>query len=401
MSTKMTPLECFRSKCVRYLNLAYDDRMAPDFVMALILANRLPWVTDPCWAYLVGPPSCGKNEGVRPWHGAPYTHFVSRMTAHAMLSGYKDDDTDVDPSLLAHIHNKTLVYMDLTATIRSGDAAVSEMLGIFRTTYGDEDQATASGTSGTRTYKSKYGVLFLCTPVVDTIMTRFQLLGERCLAYRMYRDSAAWSFSKRMAHQTHVLRMSAAKADWREDLRKTALACTEAAYTTGKEVGFVPPASPHASQIAAMGDAIARLRTQPGRDAPSDPEFGGRLAQQLTFLGQGRLLADGRTSWTYDDLQFLRRVAIDTLPRTVTTFLWALTPHDNSDEGPTLTSDQVARRTRLPRAAVLSLVEQYRYIGAIDPGNTESIRMSDDQVYELRKAGLLFGEEGLSTREPR
>ena len=393
----LSPLSVIRATYQRCLKLPYDDRLAPDFLVAALTANQLRMTTDPIWCWFVGPPGSGKNEMLRPYQGSPYAHYESSLTVNAIMSGHKDkDDPSNDPSLLPLRDGKTLIFEDFASLIEMGEHAVNKILGDFRVLYGDEAHSKSSGTAGRREYKSKFGIIFGVTPILDTILSRHQQLGERFISFRIARDAMERSFKRRMQDLRHVRASMLNKAEWRASIAKVAQEGMKTILEFANKAAFIEIPNKVEDQILAMGDCVARLRSAPVRGIPSVPEPGNRISQQLIYLGQGRILADLRDTWSYSDTQFVRRVALDTLPRHVVTIIRELSPGDNSFVGSRVPFQDIVQKTHLASSLLASTIRQYQFVGAVtEDSGRQIVQLSNDQVYQLRRAGLLHGEEGV------
>jgi len=387
-------LENLRSLFQKHLNLPASDRMVVDYLVATVVANSLPQTTDPLWGWLIGPPSSGKNELLRAFRPHPSTVFISSLTENALISGHKDKDLpDEDPSLLPHIIGKTLVCPDFTAIVECGEATVNKILGDMRVLYGDEPQMKASGTAGQRRYQGKFGVIFGVTPTIDTILTRHQQLGARLVGFRIEKDAAHRPVERRLQMLRHVHQAMQTKHQWRKTLARAVSECLDAGIWFGQKQGFIPLPPQYETQLLMLGDCVARLRSAPIHGMVTAPETGSRITQQLIYLGQGRILADERTEWRWDDWLFLVRVAKDTLPRHVLDILRILLPREGNQDLPAVPVQEVCMRTCLPATLVTAIARQYRYLGLMTPDSgRRHLRLTPTCIDELTQAGLLYGQ---------
>src|SRR2546426_2916419 len=129
-----------------------SDVAALDVTLATVVTSDVPG--DPLWSFLVGPPSSSKTEVLRPLDQSDIPiYYLSTLTNHALVSGLKGGT-----SLLAKLHEKTLVVKDFTPVMEMSRDKRDEILGDLRDAY-DGTYAKAFGTVGTLTYVSHFNFL--------------------------------------------------------------------------------------------------------------------------------------------------------------------------------------------------------------------------------------------------
>ena len=80
---------------------------------------------------------------------------------------------------------KVLFIKDFTAILNLHRDALQQILGDFRDAY-DGEMAKAFGSqAGTRSFRSRFGIVAAVTPAIDKFATTNQQLGERFLTIRL------------------------------------------------------------------------------------------------------------------------------------------------------------------------------------------------------------------------
>jgi len=398
-----SPLKSLRRAFQSTLKLPPDDSHLSDYLLALFLANQMKTVADPVWGWLAGPPGSGKNEAMRVFADHPNTYFISEVTENALMSGYvDDDDPDRDPSLLPLLDGRTMVVEDTSGLLKMRETAIDSLMGTLRNLYGGEQQTKASGSAGQRSYKSRFGILFGATGLIDTIQGKHSQLGERFITFRICRRTARHPLSARMKTLDHVFASMAGKKEWRQRLKTIghdALNAAIAHITREGETIAMDDAT--RTQLFFLADLVARLRTVPVGNMPTDPEPGTRLIQQFVTLGTARALADHRTTWEPQDTWFVQRLAADTLPRWVVELLCQLSPVVVEDESPRPALPYLRVRnaiTAIDPQTLQTYIRQFRHIRFLTPGSgttyESDVQLSEEGLYQLRYCGLLYGERG-------
>lgn len=400
----MTPLQDLRKLYQRMLHLAPDDRMLPDFLLSVLVGNQIPVFADPLWCWLIGPAGSGKNESMMPFTGHATTMFISELTENALMSGYVDDDDKTyDPSLLPHLDGKTMIVEDTANMFTMRPAALDKLMGALRNLYGGEEQTKHSGAAGARTHQARFGILFGSTPAADNLVIKHAELGERFIAFRIGRHTARQpdAVSDTKLEQVHMGMFG--KTEWRSTLREQAQDSLNRvlAFIARQPSVAVEVNRPTRTQLYALADFLAKLRTVPVGGYRTDPETGNRLIQQFITLGTARALADERSEWQVEDTWFILRVANDTLPRWVVELLCLLAPVADEGQNP---RPQVAygkvlqNMTAVAPEVLKAYVNEYKYLGFLTPESTTGyqghLQLTERALRRLQVSGLLFGERG-------
>ena len=397
----MTPLQDMKQLYQRLLHLSPDDQMLPDYLMSVFVGNQVPVFADPIWCWLIGPAGSGKNESMMPFNGHPTVEFISELTENALMSGYVDDDDKTyDPSLLPHLDGKTMVVEDTANMFTMRPASLDKLMGALRNLYGGEEQTKHSGAAGARSYQARFGVLFGATPAADNLVVKHAELGERFIAFRIGRHTARQPDTVSDTKLALVHEGMYKKTGWRKELHEGAQGCYNRVLTSmAKGTYSVDILPSFRTQLYALADFLAKLRTVPVGGYRTDPETGNRLIQQFVTLGSARALADERTTWSVEDTWFILRTANDTLPRWVVEFLCLLAPMVDEDQNPrpqVSYSKVLHYMTAMSPEILKAYVNEYKYLGFLTPesntGYGSHLQLTERALNRLKVSGLLFGE---------
>jgi len=366
------------------LAFSEDDAWAIDYLVALIASNTWGQDPEPVWGYLVGPPGCGKTELLRVLDGNERYICVDELTENALASVHTNEEDD-DPSLLKQLDGKILVVKDFSTFSGQNAKMVEKTLATLRAAY-DGSYSKVSGTAGTRTYLCRFGTLIATVPSIDNFLSTTQKLGERFVLLRLLRAGSGHR-AERLRKLRHTRSQMAHKAEWRSNLRSVVQAGLSSIRERGKKLRpehiIIPPVV--GEIIDNLADLICRLRTHPIDSQPTDAESGSRLVQQLINLAKGRALADNRNVLDTTDIQFIRRVAHDSLPSGHSLCFRHLRNGDGLPRE--LTLDQAAAWTHQPISFVSDLFHQWAYLGLISevttPGALHKYRMTDETHHQF------------------
>lgn len=305
-----SPLHNIREAYRTCLNLADDDLPAVDMIVVILTTMMHPEFEDMVWAYLIGPPGGGKTELIRMFKDSKRCIFLSSPTENAMVSGYTTEDGE-DPSLVKKLNGKVLMIKDLTVLMCRDMKKTMQFLGEMRDMY-DGFTSKASGTTGLRHYESKFGFLAAVTPQVDVFNRDNQQLGERQLSIRMHRHTL--NAKERCEYIAQVLETLPHKNKWRTELKVNVLKEIEEINKYSKTVPHLPTMTrDNKFDVIHLADTLSVFRTETLAGNATTPEVATRVAIQLASIAKARALADNRTSVNTDDINFLKRIVVDTL----------------------------------------------------------------------------------------
>ena len=160
-----------------------DGGHAVEVLLAAVVANRLNG--DPFWVMFVNPPGGTKTELIRALDDVPDVYQLSSLTAKTLVSGYIDPGRSrQDHSLLPKLDGKILALKDFTSVLTMPRDARAEILGQLREIY-DGSYRKDFGTGQSFKWKGKVGLIAGVTEAIETYQSATQILGERCLLYRL------------------------------------------------------------------------------------------------------------------------------------------------------------------------------------------------------------------------
>ena len=261
----------------RHVLVSEDFAEAVKVSLAVCLSNDLP--ADPLWVYLVGPPGIGKTLICNSLATSPRCKFVSTVSPHALVSGWREDGTD--PSLIPQLRGKTLVAKDFTEVLSMPESIQDEIFSTLRGAY-DGYVYKPFGNGVVREYKNcTFAVLAGVTNAVHG--SSRASLGERFVKFQMKSPINKGADDLIRAAITSVgtekFMEEEVQSVVRSFLRRKIEKMPEVPQTI-------------VNKLIALVQLIAQLRAQVSRDYRGEevmyrpaPELGTRLAKQLIKLG--------------------------------------------------------------------------------------------------------------------
>jgi hypothetical protein len=155
--------------------------------LGAVSANRLPG--DPVWLGLIAPPSSAKTEILNAIGKLPNMHHAATITPAALLSGTskRERAANAKGGLLKQIGNEgILVIKDFTSILSMRPDAKAEILAALREVF-DGSWTRHVGSDGGQelTWEGKLGLIFGCTPIIDSHHGVIGTMGERFLLCRI------------------------------------------------------------------------------------------------------------------------------------------------------------------------------------------------------------------------
>jgi hypothetical protein len=352
-------------------NMPDEDTLAVDYVVALLVSNTWTPDADPLWGWLVGPPGSCKTELVRPLQDFDKVHFLSSLTACALVSGYDKNEDGTDVSLLPKLKNKVLVIKDFTAILSQPQASLMQIFGDLRDAY-DGSYGKHFGTVGERSYKVKFGVLAAVTPAIDDLALQQTMLGERFLTLRICR-SALDTTVARIRYLVHVRNAMSSKAVWRKALADCWQSNMAAILKNLPDTVAIPEEFDLA--IIHSADLLSRLRhlpdLTPDKYTPEkEHELGSRLVNQLANLAMARCAADGRQAVNAGDLALVSRVTWDSMPPISRRVLRAV--YRAADKATKFRHiNDISKDTHIPVKVLKSVLECFKASGIVEAADAE------------------------------
>ena len=353
---------------------------AVEVTYAAVAAHRLPG--QPVWIFAVAPPSSGKTEMLMPLQEAQAV-ILSNVTPKTFISGWTDERTGQDASLLSRIGNRVIVCKDFSQVLSMPRPQRGPVLADLRDIY-DGYIAKEYGTGERKEWRGRITFIAGVTPEIDRHYAIYQSLGERFVQVRWKRPGGVEAALRAMEEESVEARERVRAAV--RDLFEPILLQDAHPNPTLSE--------PSKLIIANLAELTVRARTHVSRDGKTremdyvpDAEASPRLAQQLSQLARGTAMLHGRGEVVGHDIALIRRVALDCIPtarRHVLTFLI-------SRRTPTF-SDEIIDATHLNKTMVGRQLEELHGLGLVDrttPENfDESSCILSDEAYLLADAAL-------------
>jgi len=155
--------------------------------LASLIATRLK-VADPVWLIIIGPPSSGKSQVLRPLAltDAKFIHRVDDVTENTFLSGAKTGKEGGEVSFLKKIGSHGMIVIsDFTVIFSKNSESRSAILSQFRMIYDGEMVKHVGNSPIPIEWKGSLGVLAGSTPSIYTHFEEVADMGERFIYYRM------------------------------------------------------------------------------------------------------------------------------------------------------------------------------------------------------------------------
>lgn len=297
-------IEVFR----KHLHLNDDAVMALKICFAVCLSTDMRWKKNPLWLYLVGQPSSGKTELLSSMKASPRTLFVSTVTPHGLVSGWKSGQ---DPSLIAKLKDKTLVAKDFTEILTMHPSAQAEVFSVLRGAFdGYVDKMFGNGVK--RHYSDHY---FACIAGATHAIhaKKMSELGERFLKFQLptVTETEERARNKKARHSV----TSGGDQDSGQEMSKAS-----SAFLKQQLPRILPECGDEADE--AIGDVatlVSEMRANVTRDERTGDmthrpvrEASTRVYVQLLRLAVILAWMHGRHEVGPEDVAIIRRVGLDT-----------------------------------------------------------------------------------------
>ena len=287
--------------------LYIKDFQAIDIVMATALTILLPG--DPVWLLLIAPPGSTKTEYLRSFTNNR-VYSLSTLTPQTLISGLKGNKT---ADLISELDGKILILKDFTSILSKKNEDQTAIFADLREAYdGYLEKSYGSGT-GTKRYKSKFGVIAGVTDVIDMYRKVHSLLGERFLKCRI-RTNAEDAINK-------AGEMAGKEEEMRRVLSEATNGCFAYYASRIRDSEPIIVENNTHQQIKALANITAKLRSEVDRDNCHNvlyhpqAEVGTRLTKQFLKLAQGLCLFYAHDIVGQQEYEVVLRVAQDSIPR--------------------------------------------------------------------------------------
>lgn len=291
----------------RHVLMSEDMKQALKICLAVCLSNEMP--SDPLWLYLIGPPGAGKTLLLSSLQSSTKCKFVSTITAHSLVSGWRGDG-DNDPSLIPKLKGKTFIAKDFTEILTMPAMVQDDIFSTLRGAY-DGYVQRPFGNGVMREYKDCH--FSMIAGVTHAVHGHAKAsLGERFIKFQLSSPSKA---------QADAIVMAAMASVGREKEMETELQEVTRRFLAKKIKATELPRAPESimQRLTALVQLIAVMRAQVERDFRGEevlyrptPESGTRLAKQLVKLAMMLAAVEDKKEIDESIFKLVQKVAYDT-----------------------------------------------------------------------------------------
>ena len=379
------------------------DALDPvDFVMACYTATFLLGAKEQGWGDLCGGAGTGKGELLRAVSKYYRTELLHNITENAFSSAYRDPNKpEDDKSLVWRLSEerepkgpKVLVMPELTTFLAMRKEKVGKFFGDLRAAF-DGDYDSQAGNIGHQSYSHlNFGMLTGCTEILDEFRKVDQKLGERTVVCRLARHLTSYEARRALA-------MNAAQTNRRrkETLRNEIQECTNLALNkaierieNGSAEIIRSPAM--TTRVGAASHLCVGIRTMPlsDRSYTRSPEAATRIPQQLSAIGEARIIFDERQVWAEDDYKLVRRICQDTCPPDNLVLFMALWDGGPGQAAEWKTLAELAKATRLDQRIIDRQCRQWVIIELLE-FRDGTFRVREGTIQDVMLTNFFLGLE--------
>ena len=318
-------------------------------------AEATLWLEDPAACtpvIIVGPPGGAKSTVIGIIRGERSSLYYSdSLSPHAFVShfaGKTKSQLQSEVDLLPKVRGRCLLVSDLTPLLSAPEQELRETLGILTRVFDGEGFRSDKGVHGGRGYGGqgedwRFSMVAASTPIKQRTWSVMGNLGNRLLTANV-EPPAEMTRSPESGYRERVARARNAVDGFVSAL------WGQFGY---RGVTWDSPADQVEAELWELASVVVRWR------API-PEFGDlpvferpfRLFQSLWDLARGHALLDDRMVLTEDDSQFVRRLALDSMPEGRRRILRVLLTAGH------ITVNQAAQVLRMTNQGVASYIER-------------------------------------------
>lgn len=364
-------------------------------VAATLVAAKVPG--DPLWMFLVGPPSTSKTAIVDAFSfDKEDCETLSKLTATALVSGWKVPGSEEDVSIFPRLRSRTLLIQDYTTIVSMPAAAQEDLYGMLREAYGGKVRVRY----GNGKTVDQEDVYFSMVAAVTDVIRRDSKadLGERFLKIEVMGEDydpmavtlAAMNGVVKDAERTRKLQV----------LGESIKSYLGSLYIDPNKVPIVD--EEYRLRIGSLSLVVGHLRAIVQRsdgeiEIRPRAEGGGRVAKQLLKLGLCLCLLQKKIRMDDEVMRLVRKAAVDT----VWGFSMEICQLMAKNPGG-LTTDEITHRLQLPKTTVRRITEDLQKLHVLRQGKTPNAfstgRDSNLWQFDPKFASLWF-TAGLSSED--
>ncbi len=376
-----TPIcfETLKGTYKKWIHLENDYAMR--VTIATALSQKLPGI--PCWVFLIGPPSTGKSVFITALGDEPndFSYPMTEFTAASLITGHNEGE-----DLMTKFDGMIVPVTDLTSILTSGEDERAKIFSKLRVMFDGKYQKAFGGEVAEKRLKVHCTILAGVTNEIERYRIVMAALGDRYFGVRVRIDT----------------KEASKKAQWVSDNEKEGEMTTELKlYTLSfiKQVwdsGIMEKVTISDKlklDIRIISEFLGVMRTPVSLDFQGrtnyTPEAEGpmRLTKQFSKLAKSLAALDGREEVNEDDINILKRVAIDSLPELRAKVISSLIGEIEFDEGEDTiiteahinylsfarTDVEVARQCRMDSRTIDFHIDNLKKIGVIEDTLIETI----------------------------
>lgn len=354
--------------------LYLKDYRGIEVSLATVLSNELEG--DPLWMFLVSSPGGAKTEILQSLNKCSNVYVTSSLTSHALISGASFINGR-DPSLLPHLHQKTLVIKDFTTILAKKEQEKEEIFGILRDAY-DGSSSKVFGNGQKREYVSHFSILAGVTPRIYELSAEHQSFGERFLKFTM-------GDNLHHAYEIEMMNQAADNVGSEDEMRAEIATITQEFMVY--HVWLVRQYDPTIPQtiktkLISLSQFGARMRGSVSRDKyrsdimTSKPaaEYGTRIVKQLVKLMKALAYVNNRRVVNEQDYEVAKKVMLSTISQRIEDVVRVLhfnTPTIND----TLKTKDIAIKTKYTIATISHILANLDILGIV-------VKTGKQNIYE-------------------
>lgn len=310
----------------------YDSKLyKPDHDVIDICCMKMisnQFGTDPLWTFIVAPPSSGKTEILNgfKYFEPPYDNmakFMNDISVHSLISGMK---LNSDPSVLAELdgQKKTLFIKDFTSILTKSEQDKSDLFSVLRESY-DGKTSKQFGNGVNRIYRNlNYSMAACVTYQIYDEASSLAALGERfCKIILRSGESIEEQEKTMMKAMDGIGKRTPLEKGIAEVVYsavKNAIKWCEDNNVNDEMLSSMLPDWAR-KEIMYAAWYTAMMRAGVSRDkfnkafikSKPTPEKPTRFALLLATMAIMRALWHRRLEVNFDDIRFIRKIALDTI----------------------------------------------------------------------------------------
>lgn len=234
--------------------------------------------------------------------------------------------------------------------------------------------------------------------MIEAQMRGNHVLGERCLAVRMFRRP--WKSREEQYRKTvEAVRYSTQKDKWKEGyklmVRNAMVRAEQFARRCIRRHGRPVVEARRLRQLAMLAGLLVDLRSQPLNDGlATTTEVPNRVVQQLRNLADCRMYMGFRRTWDESDVRFLARVVEDSMPLAKVRIVRALLRRADSQGW--VDWDILKRVSQMDGTALGRAIRQWQEVrvaerkdGAVRGVRTSKVRLNAEVRTAIEETGFM------------